>query len=201
MKKGFIVFIFIIALLLFISLSGEEKDYSFGTIDGVSYEVVDYETDYIQLLINDSEVVIIELYSSLAPITVENFKSLVKSGYYDGLLFHRIIEDFMIQGGDGEDASTIIGEFSDNGYTNDIEHLTGTISMARSSDYDSASSQFFICLNDTGCAHLDGSYAAFGSVIAGMDSVINISLVSTDSSDYPTSDQVITSIKFVEIKE
>lgn len=201
MKKAFLIFILVIGFFVLIAINNEEVDFSSGIIENISYSVVDYETDYVQLVINDESVVLIELYSSLAPITVENFKSLVLEGYYDGLLFHRVIESFMIQGGDGESTDSIVGEFIDNGYENDISHVTGTISMARTSDYDSASSQFFICLNDTGCAHLDGSYAAFGGVIAGMDSVLEVSLTSTDTSDYPLVDQVITSIKFVEIEE
>lgn len=187
--------------LIVIPNEGETIAFPYGEIENISYTVVYEETNYVQLVINNEDIVLIELYESLAPITVDNFKSLVLSGYYDGLTFHRVIEDFMIQGGDGESTDYIVGEFSLNGYDNEINHVTGTISMARSSDYDSASSQFFICLNDTGCAHLDGSYAAFGGVIAGMDSVTNVSLISTDSSDEPLEEQIITTIRFIETEE
>ena len=113
-----------------------------------------------------------ELYPEIAPITVENFLSLVDRGFYDGLTFHRIISGFMVQGGDplgngtGGSEQTIKGEFSANGVANDLAHTRGVISMARSSDMDSASSQFFIMHADA--PHLDGSYAAFGKVLAGM---------------------------------
>ena len=105
----------------------------------------------------------------MAPITVTNFVDLVKSGYYTGLKFHRIIDGFMMQGGAGNSRNTIKGEFSSNGITNNISHVRGTISMARSSDPDSASNQFFIVQSDS--TYLDGNYAAFGMVTNGMDVV------------------------------
>ena len=114
----------------------------------------------------------VELYPSVAPVTVENFLSLVDSGFYDGLTFHRVISGFMVQGGDpkgngtGGSDRTIKGEFAANGVPNDLKHARGVISMARSQDMDSASSQFFIMHADA--SHLDGNYAAFGRVIAGM---------------------------------
>ena len=116
-----------------------------------------------------------ELYPGVAPNTVNNFVSLVKKGYYDGLIFHRVINGFMIQGGDPEGTGrggsdeTIKGEFSENGVKNDISHERGVISMARSSDPDSASSQFFIVHEDS--TFLDGEYACFGYVTDGMDVV------------------------------
>lgn len=207
-KKMFLLVILLIALIFVIAFSSNEEEsiydetlYYEGTIDKISYEVTEDITNYIQLVINDENVVLIELYPDDAPITVSNFQSLVLEGYYDGLEFHRVIEDFMIQGGSGEDVDSIVGEFTDNGYDNTISHTTGTLSMARSSDYDSASSQFFICLNETGCTHLDGSYAAFGKVIAGMDSILEVSYVETDSSDAPVDIQIISSINFVNIEE
>lgn len=120
----------------------------------------------------------LDLYGKEAPITVENFVNLAKSGFYNGLTFHRIIEDFMMQGGDpnatgtGGSENEIKGEFTSNGIKNDIEHKRGTISMARSNENDSASSQFFIIHKDS--SHLDGSYAAFGRVTSGMDVVDKI---------------------------
>ena len=120
---------------------------------------------------------IIELYPEYAPKTVENFLSLVESGFYDGLTFHRVMKDFMAQGGDpegtgfGGSKKTIKGEFSANGFTqNVISHTRGVVSMARGEDNDSASSQFFICYSDR-CTFLDGQYAAFGKVIEGMEVV------------------------------
>ena len=131
-----------------------------------------------QIEIADYGTITVELDASAAPITVENFISLAESGFYDGLTFHRIIEGFMMQGGDpdgngtGGSGQTIKGEFSANGVDNPISHTRGTISMARSNDYDSASSQFFIMQEDN--LLLDGSYAAFGHVTDGMDVVDQI---------------------------
>lgn len=117
---------------------------------------------------------VITLYPDIAPITCENFEKLVNDKFYDGLTFHRVIDDFMAQGGDpadsGKKADTIKGEFLENGVENDLSHRRGIVSMARTSlDMDSASSQFFICYTD--CSFLDGSYAAFGEVTSGMDVV------------------------------
>ena len=117
--------------------------------------------------------IIITLYPEDAPISCENFENLVKSGFYDGLTFHRVVDDFMAQGGDGTPAgkntSSIKGEFSSNGVDNPRKHVRGTVSMARTPAPDSASSQFFICY--TTCDFLDGSYAAFGEVTEGMEVV------------------------------
>lgn len=132
-------------------------------------------TNLVELEVENYGTIVMELYADIAPMTVANFLSLVGEGFYDGLTFHRIIEGFMIQGGDplgngtGGSDEEIIGEFSANGITNDLTHVEGTVSMARSSDMDSASSQFFIM--HAASPHLDGSYAAFGTVIEGMDVV------------------------------
>lgn len=113
---------------------------------------------------------IVELYPEYAPKTVENFLELVESGYYNGLTFHRVMEDFMAQGGEGAKTDKIVGEFSINGFEqNTLSHTRGVISMARTNDYNSASSQFFICYADA--TFLDGQYAAFGKVIEGMEVV------------------------------
>ena len=130
---------------------------------------------YAEIEVEDYGTISLELDADTAPITVTNFVNLAKDGFYDGLTFHRIIDGFMIQGGDplgngtGGSGETIKGEFSDNGVENDISHVRGTISMARSSDPDSASSQFFIVHQDS--TYLDGQYAAFGHVTDGMDVV------------------------------
>ena len=122
--------------------------------------------------------IVIQLRPDVAPITVENFESLVSSGFYDGLTFHRVYSGFMIQGGDpdgngtGGSEKTIKGEFSANGVNNTLSHKRGVVSMARSSSYKSASSQFFICHADS--TFLDGNYAAFGEVVSGMDVVDGI---------------------------
>jgi cyclophilin family peptidyl-prolyl cis-trans isomerase len=138
------------------------------------------EIYYAEISVVDYGKIVVLLDATTAPITVANFVSLVNSGFYNGLKFHRIIEDFMIQGGDpngngsGGSSKTIKGEFAENGYVNDISHLRGVISMARSGQsYNSASSQFFIC-NDDSVEALDGKYAAFGYVVSGMSVVDDI---------------------------
>lgn len=136
-------------------------------------------------------VVKIELYPEVAPNTVANFVSLVEAGFYDGLIFHRVIPQFMIQGGDPQGNGTggpgygIIGEFSQNGFENLLEHKRGVISMARSQHPDSAGSQFFIMHNDS--PHLDGAYAAFGAVIEGMETVDEIAMQERNAADLPKS--------------
>ncbi len=146
----------------------------------------------------------LELYADEAPITVANFVKLANSGFYNGLIFHRVINDFMIQGGDptgtgygSSDQETIKGEFSENGVKNRISHVRGTISMARSQNYNSASSQFFICQAD--CTYLDGQYAAFGCVTDGMDVVDKIAAVGVNSSNRPLTDVVIKSVKIASV--
>ena len=140
-------------------------------------------TEYVKLTIKHFGDVVIRLRPDVAPITVENFQKLVGEKFYDGLTFHRIYKGFMIQGGDpkgdgtGGSGKTIKGEFRINGVQNDLSHITGVISMARrASPYDSATSQFFIC-NADASGKLDGSYAAFGYVVAGLDVVLTVSEV------------------------
>ena len=131
----------------------------------------------------------LELDAKAAPITTENFLSLVKEGFYDGLIFHRVIPGFMIQGGDplgngmGGSEKRIKGEFAANGHPNPIRHVRGVISMARSMDKNSASSPFFIMHADA--PHLDGQYAAFGKVVEGIETVDEIASIPTDYSDRP----------------
>ena len=141
----------------------------------------------------------LELYPDIAPVTVSNFVYLVNEGFYDGLIFHRIIEGFMIQGGDPEGTGmggpghSIKGEFSSNGVKNDLKHTKGVISMARSQMPDSAGSQFFIMHEDA--PHLDGSYAAFGKVTSVIEVVDAIANVPTNPGDRPLNEVKITSIK------
>lgn len=140
-----------------------------------------------------------ELYPHIAPNTVNNFISLANSGFYDNLTFHRIIKDFMIQGGDPEGTGmggpgySIKGEFTKNKFKNDLKHTEGVLSMARSQNKDSAGSQFFIMTKDI--PSLDGQYASFGKVISGMDIIHEIENVETDVNDKPVKDVVIESIK------
>lgn len=135
----------------------------------------------------------IELYPDKAPITAANFEKLAREGFYDGLIFHRVIKGFMIQGGDpegtgmGGSKESIKGEFRANGFDNPIKHERGVISMARTQDPDSASSQFFIVHSDS--PHLDGQYAAFGRVVEGMDAVDEIAETRTDFRNRPIKDQ------------
>lgn len=146
----------------------------------------------------DGDKFYVELYPEVAPNTVNNFISLINKGFYNGLCFHRVIEDFMIQGGDpkgngtGGPGYTIRGEFTKNGFKNNLKHKRGVISMARSMMPNSAGSQFFIMHADA--PHLDGRYAAFGQVIDGMDVIDKIAEVNVDYNDKPLRDQVIKSV-------
>ncbi len=157
------------------------------------------EVTNVTIEMENGGIIKLELYPDIAPITVANFVKLAKSGFYDGLIFHRVINGFMIQGGDPEGTGmggsdeTIKGEFSANGVKNDISHERGVISMARNSrSMDSASSQFFIVQEDS--TYLDGQYAAFGRVTEGMDVVDEIASVATDSKDRPLVEQKIKTI-------
>lgn len=163
---------------------------------------------YVEMKVKDYGTIELELDSDVAPITVTNFINLVNSKFYDGLTFHRIIDGFMIQGGDplgngtGGSSKTIKGEFSENGVKNSISHVRGVISMARSSDYNSASSQFFIVQKDT--TSLDGQYAAFGKVISGMDVVDKIAKVKVEDDNGTVSKEnqpVIESIRVTQKDE
>ncbi|HPJ81088.1 MAG TPA: peptidylprolyl isomerase [Saccharofermentans sp.] len=150
------------------------------------------------ILMENGESIKCELYSDIAPISVENFVKLAKQGFYDGLIFHRVIPGFMIQGGcpDGTGMGgpgySIKGEFASNGVKNDLKHKRGVLSVARSMMPNSAGSQFFIMHEDA--THLDGDYTAFGMVIEGMDVVDQIASVKTDRSDKPLVPQVIKNI-------
>ena len=169
---------------------------------------IDSKPNVVIIDVKDFGKITVELYPDIAPITVKNFKKLVNDGFYDGLIFHRVIENFMIQGGDPKGNGTggntdkngnkinIKGEFSENGFKNTLAHTRGVISMARSNDKNSASSQFFICHQST--ASLNGKYASFGKVTDGMDVVDAIAKVPTNSSDKPLTDVVINSITFAE---
>ena len=159
------VVLFLILILTCFSLTGCSKDYTKGK-------------HYVEISVENYGKIKLELDADVAPITVSNFMKLVNQKFYDGTKFHRIIYGFMIQGGapkEGEEPETIVGEFSANGYQNDILHERGVISMARANAMDSASSQFFIVHQDS--PHLNGKYAAFGHVISGMSVVDKLAQV------------------------
>jgi peptidyl-prolyl cis-trans isomerase B (cyclophilin B) len=147
----------------------------------------------VTITMENGSVIKAELYPEIAPNTVNNFISLIKKGFYDGLIFHRVIPGFMLQGGCplgkgfGDPGYSIKGEFKKNGFKNDLKHSRGVLSMARSSAPDSAGSQFFIMHQNS--PHLDGSYAAFGCVTSGLDVVDAIADADTDGNDKPRKDQ------------
>ena len=194
MKKALCKILFITAALaLCLCMFGCKKE------DSGNYG----ETVMVEITMENGGVIKLELYPEAAPITVENFTKLADEGFYDGLIFHRIIKGFMIQGGDptgtgyGDPSQkTIKGEFLVNGVKNNISHVRGVISMARSRSYDSASSQFFIVHEDS--TFLDGEYAAFGRVTEGMDVVDEIASISTGANDRPVIAPVIKTIRTVE---
>ncbi len=194
--KKLISVIILAAILLVCFVSCDNPD-----LKGV--EKISEESNYVLIEVEDYGEILIELYPDVAPKTVENFKKLVGEGFYNGLTFHRIIEGFMIQGGDpkgngtGGSDKNIFGEFSSNGFENNLKHERGVISMARSELPNSASSQFFIMHQDA--SHLDGKYAAFGRVIYGMETVDEIATVQTNYNNRPLSKVVMKSVSFVSI--
>jgi len=181
-----------------------------GTIEGFHFKETDQVTDRVKIQMENGDIILIVLSNSQTPITKANFQKLVSQHFYDGIIFHRVIQSFMIQCGDptgtgaGGSSETIKGEFSSNGVANDLSHTRGVVSMARKGarvDTDetrnSASSQFFIVTADS--TFLDGNYASFGKVFAGMDAVDKIEKTQTDSNDRPVEEQKIKSIRFIEI--
>ncbi|WP_341301032.1 peptidylprolyl isomerase [Lysinibacillus sp. FSL H8-0500] len=195
-SKGLLVLLTLVLLLV-----------GCGTTEDTNNEdntVVDYasevkENPIVTITMNNDEKIVIELEPAVAPNTVANFISLVEKGFYDGLIFHRVIPGFMIQGGDplgngtgGPDYS-IDGEFSLNGFENKLQHERGVISMARSQDLNSAGSQFFIMVEQE--TRLDGEYAAFGKVIEGMETVDAIVAVERDGADKPLEDQQMKKVE------
>jgi peptidyl-prolyl cis-trans isomerase B (cyclophilin B) len=176
-----------------------------GKVEDYQFTETAEQTNFVKIEMMDGSIILIELYPDIAPLTVKNFKGLVAVNFYDGIIFHRVIEGFMIQGGDpdgdgiGGSSETIKGEFAANGVENNLKHTRGVISMARTSQsYNSASSQFFIMHQDY--PRLDGQYAAFGKVIAGMDTVDKIATVRTNMNDRPLEEQKMKSIRFVVIE-
>lgn len=208
--KRIIAFILVLITLssLLIACGNKNKtELSYDTtpvrFDDISYTVTKDITNYVKIEMSDLRCIIIELYPDVAPITVKNFQKLVSEGFYDGTIFHRVIDNMLIQGGDptgtgyGGSDKAIKGEFAANGVMNPLAHERGVISMARSKSYNSASSQFFICCGKN--PSWDGQYAAFGKVIAGMDVVDDISAVSANSLNKPLTDQVMKTVRFVTV--
>lgn len=212
---------FVVVVLIFSSIKGktnlnytttEKMGKTIYEIGDTQYVESEEETDLVKIDIKDYGIMIAELYPDIAPITVKNFKKLVGEKYYDGLIFHRVIKDFMIQTGEptgtgsGGSNEMIKGEFSNNGVDNDLSHKRGVLSMARrggnpdtEETMNSASSQFFIVQKDSD--YLDGNYAGFGYVINGIELADKIVNVSTDSNDKPVKDVVMNSIRFVKVYE
>jgi len=201
-KYKLILFISIGLLFLLAACGQEEEEEQTDETAEQAEEETNEQTNYpedveenpvVTITMENDEQITAELYPEIAPNTVANFVSLVEDGFYDGLIFHRVIPGFMIQGGDPEGNGTgnpgygIPGEFSSNGFENDLEHERGILSMARSQDPDSAGSQFFLMTELS--PHLDGDYAAFGEVTEGMEVADEIVSVERDDMDKPLEDQ------------
>lgn len=210
-KHKYLLFILSLFLVLFSMAgcgtqadNGSSKENK-GTVSGnKSSGNTDYPSDVtedplVTITMENNEEIKLELYPDIAPNTVANFVTLINKGFYDGLIFHRVIPGFMIQGGDpagngtgGPDYS-IFGEFSVNGFENNLKHERGVLSMARTNDPNSAGSQFFIMVDES--SQLDGQYAAFGKVIEGMEVVDSIVSVERNGSDLPLTEQKMKTVK------
>ena len=216
MDKKYIILIIVLIIIVLVAVflpSKQKKEVSEKLL-GINYEVdgneaeLEYDTEnpVVALYIEKYGSVVIELYPDIAPNTVNNFISLVKSGFYDNNSFHRLVEGFVLQGGDPEGNGTggpgysIKGEFTNNGFENNLKHEKGIVSMARSQDNDSAGSQFFICLGTA--SNLDGDYAAFGKVIDVYDSIESIAEneVISDSSTGQLKNNLVLKKALVDLK-
>ncbi|MEL5989009.1 peptidylprolyl isomerase [Kurthia gibsonii] len=196
-KYGLLLFMVMALIAMLAACSSDKKESKEELETNYASEVK--ENPIVTITMEDNQKIQMELYPKKAPNTVANFISLIKKGTYDGTIFHRVIPDFMIQGGDPDGNGTggpgyeIKGEFSKNGFDNDLKHTRGVVSMARSQNNDSAGSQFFIMVADT--PSLDGDYAAFGKVTSGMDVVDQIVKVERDGSDKPNKDQKMKKVE------
>ena len=197
MKK--ILMILLIVVLVISGCATQNESKSNESNNDVEEKIESENNPIVTFEMEDGKIIIAELYPGIAPNTVNNFISLIEDGFYDGLIFHRVIKGFMIQGGcpegtglGGSDYGQIKGEFESNGFNNNLSHTAGVLSMARAQDKNSASSQFFIIHKAS--SHLDGQYAAFGKVTEGMDVVDEIANVKTGQGDKPIEDQIIKSI-------
>jgi peptidyl-prolyl cis-trans isomerase B (cyclophilin B) len=183
--------LFLFSLVLTACGTSEQPETEIGNDNAATTD----EKPIVTMTMESGEVIKLELYPEVAPNTVANFVSLIEQNYYDGLIFHRVIPGFMIQGGDpsgngtGGPGYSIPGEFTGNGFTNDLSHTKGVLSMARTQDPNSAGSQFFIMAEDN--PGLDGQYAAFGKVLEGIEVVETIVSVERDNMDKPLEDQKI----------
>lgn len=183
------------ALALVLTGCGASKN----TGSGTDYSSDVKENPIVTITMENDQKIVLELQPSVAPNTVANFISLVEKGFYDGLIFHRVIPGFMIQGGDpsgdgsGGPEYSIKGEFSSNGFENNLKHERGVISMARTSDPNSAGSQFFIMVEEA--SSLDGEYAAFGKVVEGMETVDAIVAAERDDADKPLQEQKMKKVE------
>ncbi len=210
MKNTLRIAAFMLALLSLLSLfsfvSCQKEEEPLVDDSGVLYVESKEVTNFVCIRMDSGKKIVLELYPEYAPITVKNFQDLVEKDFYDGLTFHRISPSFVIQGGDpegngqGGPGYEIKGEFSSNGVENPLSHKRGVLSMARATDPDSGGSQFFICLSTPYCQQLDGDYAAFGKVVAGMDVVDEISSVQC-AGETPLEKQVMEEVYFVEKAE
>ncbi len=192
-KRIFSILMILTISLCFVSCKEEKKEMNYP------FKILSSDAKVnATITMENGDIIELELYPDIAPVSVSNFVYLAESGFYNGLIFHRVISGFMIQGGDPDGIGTggpgysIEGEFSANGVKNDISHERGVISMARSKNFNSAGSQFFIMHNDAD--YLDGQYAAFGRVTEGIEVVDAIASLPTDPSDRPIEDVVIKSI-------
>lgn len=206
------VAIALIAAVIIIISSANKETYvpleqvqdEINAYSATDFEESEKESKYIVIKVKNYGDIVCELREDIAPITVKNIKKLVSEKFYDGLIFHRVIEDFMIQGGGitqsytQKESLSIKGEFASNGVKNNLLHYRGVLSMARTNVKNSGSSQFFI-MHQTS-PHLDGDYAAFGYVLAGMDVVDKIATTKTNGNDMPLEDVIIESIRFAEKK-
>ena len=186
MKKSLMLFVLVFMCIILVGCKGVTRENpTYGDLSDYTGKITN-----IEMSVKNYGIIKLELYDDLAPITVENFKKLINEKFYDGLTFHRIMNNFMIQGGapegtvSGGSSETIKGEFQANGVSNNLSHVRGVISMARSSSYNSASSQFFIVQADA--VYLDGNYAGFGMVTEGMDVVDNIAVSANPTDDNGT---------------
>lgn len=202
MKHKLLFLLFTIIFITMMAGCGNQSENQ-STKNEVTEEMSNYssnvkENPIVTITMENDEKILIELYPEIAPNTVANFISLIEDGFYDGLIFHRVIPGFMIQGGDPNGTGTggpgysIEGEFSSNGFENNLAHEKGVISMARTMDPNSAGSQFFIMAENS--PHLDGEYAAFGQVTEGLEVVDKIVSVERDNADKPLEDQVMKSV-------
>ena len=200
MKKPIVLLLAALMLLSLACAKGSKAPAAASNTTETKEETnVDKTHPIATITMKDGGVIELELYPETAPESVKNFISLANAGFYDGLIFHRVITGFMIQGGDPDGRGTggpgysIKGEFAANGVKNDISHVRGVLSMARAQPYDSAGSQFFIMHEDG--TYLDGQYAAFGRVISGMDVVDAIAKTTTDARDKPYKDQIMETVR------